>query len=348
MSTTATRISRQITKHELKQRTLLIASLLSLPVIAIVAISVGPASVNLLDVMFQKSITELQVNIITDIRVPRMMMTMVTGAGLAVSGVILQSMFKNPLADPGIVGVSAGSALFAAIGFWINASIGFAFIPYSLSIPLMAFFGAVFSIALLFAIAGESGQLQTNLLVLAGVAINTLATMLLGIIILLVDDSTLRQITFWNLGSYAGIGFTQFAPTLLVVVIGFFFLWRQRRALTLLSLGEKQARTQGIKTEKLKLWSLIATAAIVAVCVCFTGIVGFVGLVVPHICRMLLTSKLSILLPFAAVVGGGLVALADIAARTINMPEELPIGLLTSLLGVPFFIWLIRKQRGIR
>ncbi|MFC3122793.1 FecCD family ABC transporter permease [Agaribacter flavus] len=333
-----------------KHKQMLGIFLVALPVIFFVALNTGAVPVDLFSVLtsIDGSLNQqqgLQSTIIFDIRLPRVLMTMVTGAGLAVSGLVLQSIFRNPLADPGLIGVSSFAALFAALGFLLSAwvLVPSNILPYF--IPTMAFSGAVISVFLLFAIAGRRRQLNTSILILVGVAINAGAMTLLGIITFLVDDSTLRQITFWSMGSYAGTSSTVMMITAIIVCIGLLMLWREKNALMLMAVGEKQARFQGVDTEQVKTRCLVIVAGVVAVCVSFTGIVGFVGLVVPHICRMLASNHLRVLLPLTAMCGAMLVALADMLARTIMIPSELPVGLVTSLIGVPFFVMLIYQEK---
>ena len=339
-------LSQLIGRQGRKTHIYLAAFFAAIPVAVILSLSVGASSIDLLGVLINTEVNrELAWVVLWEIRLPRILMTLVTGAGLAISGVVLQSLCRNPLADPGLIGVSAGAALFAAIGIWLTSLITISSAIAPFLIPIMAFTGAILSIVLLFAIAAGGGKLNNLILILSGVAINAAAITLLGFVTYLVDDDTLRLITFWSYGSYAGIQHVVALLTLAVVVVGALGIWRQRNALMLIALNEQQARVQGINTDKVKYLSLCAVAAIVAVCVSFTGIVGFVGLVVPHICRMLLHSHLRVLLPAAALVGALLVTLSDTIARTVIAPSELPVGLITSLLGIPFFLTLILQEK---
>ena len=291
------------------------------------------------------TLTELEKAIIWDIRFPRMLMTVATGAGLAMCGLVLQALTRNPLADPGIVGVSSFSALFASIAILLSVSIA---IPQWLGmffVPAMAFIGASLSLIMLLVIAGYKQSMNTLVLILTGVALNAGAATLLGLVVYLADEETLRVITFWQLGSYSGINWSQALTALIVVSVAGAYLFRHAKPIMLLQLGEQHARFQGIPVDKLKRTLLILVALVTAICVCFTGIVGFIGLVVPHISRMLVGSKLTILLPSSMLVGASLVTLADVSARLLVVPAELPIGLLTSALGVPFFLGLILREK---
>ncbi|MBO1255368.1 iron ABC transporter permease [Alteromonas sp. 5E99-2] len=291
------------------------------------------------------SLSQLERSVLFDIRGPRVLMTMVTGAGLAMCGLILQAITRNPLADPGIIGVSLFSALFAAIAIFLSASL---ILPNWISpifIPAMAFVGALVSLVLLMAIAGYRQNLNTLVLILTGVALNAGAATLLGLIVYLADDSTLRAITFWQLGSYSGISWYQAISCTIFIAISYVYFLRNAKSIMVLQLGEQQARFQGIRVDSLKRFLLVFVALVTALCVCFTGIVGFVGLVVPHITRMIVGSNLIVLLPSSILVGASLVTLADVLARLVVTPAELPIGLLTSALGVPFFLSLILREK---
>jgi iron complex transport system permease protein len=291
------------------------------------------------------NLSELEKRIITDIRAPRALMTLATGAGLAICGLVLQAMCRNPLADPGLVGVSSGAALFASIAILLSSFYTISATFSLVFVPLMAFAGAGLALVLLLVIASYRNSINTLVLILTGVAINAGAQTLLGLITFIADDNTLRLITFWQMGSYAGIDWNQALAAILIVSSATFLFWRKADAIMLLEIGEQHAQIQGIPVAKLKHTLLIIVALVSAICVCFTGIVGFVGLVVPHICRMLIGNQLKTLLPTVAIAGGILVTLADVMARVVIVPAELPIGLLTSALGVPFFLWLILREK---
>lgn len=293
--------------------------------------------------------TVLALQVLWEIRLPRIGMTLFTGAGLALCGVVLQSLCRNPLADPGLIGVSSGAALFASFGFlfvsvyalpsWLPSIIAQSFIPFLSAI------GASLALFVLLKVASGQGGINTLMLILAGVAINAGAMTLLGFITYVADDATLRQITFWSMGSYAGIDHKKLILTASVLTFAGFFFMRKMHTLMLISTGEKQAKFQGVDVYKVKIQSLLVVAVVVAMCVCFTGIVGFVGLVVPHICRLLMGAHLRILIPASALLGAIMVTVADTLARTMIIPAELPIGLLTSLIGVPFFLFVILREK---
>ena len=209
----------------------------------------------------------------------------------------------------------------------------------------MAFSGAVLALLLLMVIASSKQSINTLVLILTGVALNAGAATLLGLIVYLADDDTLRAITFWQLGSYSGISWAHAFTALGIIGICYGYITKNTRKIMVIQLGEQQAIFQGIPVPQLKRVLLIVVAIVTAICVCFTGIVGFIGLVVPHVTRMLVGANLVILLPSSALVGASLVTLADLCARLWVAPAELPIGLLTSALGVPFFLGLILREK---
>ncbi|MEO3877700.1 FecCD family ABC transporter permease [Rheinheimera fenheensis] len=287
--------------------------------------------------------------VIWDIRLPRVLLTAITGAGLAVCGAVMQGICRNPLADPGLIGVSSGAALFAALVMVFDVG---RFLPTPVQpvlISLAAFVGALLISQLVFRLAHTTLGLNTLLLILAGVAINALVGTLMGLLAFIADDGTLRLITFWSMGSYAGSNWTQVLLVALGVSAPLLLLWRYRTALTLMLGGEQDAQYLGVEVQQIKRLSLFCVALLTAVCVCFTGIVGFVGLVTPHICRLLSGPDLRSLIPLSALAGAILVTAADTLARIVIIPAELPVGLVTSMLGVPFFLYLLLQyRRGAR
>lgn len=327
----------------------LMVSIFLLPVVVIWAATSGAIQVNLFQLLQLNEQTfdaKLQSQVLFDIRLPRVLMTLATGAGLAFCGLILQSLFRNPLAEPGLLGVSSSAAFFAALGFYLLSITTISEHLTLVFIPSMAIIGAILAMLLLFAITAGKNKMNTLILILAGVAISAGSATMLGLITYLADDSTLRLITFWTMGSYSGISWTVSLTTLAVISMSYLYFHIKQNAYMLISVSESQARFQGVNTQRIKVMSLLLIGVVVAFCVSFTGIVGFVGLVVPHICRFLVGHHLKLLLPMSAIVGALLVAAADTVSRIIIIPAELPIGLLTSAIGVPFFIYLIIKSKA--
>jgi iron complex transport system permease protein len=325
--------------------------LISIPVCMIWSLQTGAISIELHELLKQFLFTsmdnssQLQWNVITQIRLPRLLMTFITGMGLAASGVIMQAICRNPLADPGLIGISSGATVFAALTFLLASSwaLPTSFIQYIL--PIMAFTGAILVSVIIFNMAQTERGINTILLILAGVALNAIGGMLLGLLSYLSDDATLRLITFWTMGSYAGSGWSQLFIASFGIALALGAFWFLRLPLTLMLSGESEARHLGVKTTRVKTISLFAVAIATGCAVCFTGIVGFVGLVTPHICRLIVGPDVRRLLPVASLSGGLLVLMADAIARTIIIPAELPVGIITALLGAPFFIYLLMRQK---
>lgn len=277
-------------------------------------------------------------NILIEIRLPRVLFSAVTGAALAVAGVTMQALFRNPLAEPGLVGITAGAALGAVFAIVMTAG-GF------LVIATSAFAGSLGATFLAYAVGsryrGAAG------LLLAGIAINTVAASGIGILTYLASDVQLRDLTFWNLGSLAGADWptlTWLGPWTLVLLV---YLCRQWRVLNALLLGEREAAHLGFALASVRRRLIVAIALLVGPLVAVTGGIGFVGLVVPHVVRMLLGAHHKYLMPASVVAGALTLTLADWLSRVMVSPAELPIGLVTSLVGGPFFFWLLLRGRSM-
>lgn len=301
------------------------------------------------------------------IRAPRLLMGLVAGAALGVSGALIQGLFRNPLADPGLIGVSGGAALGAALAIvlsgpvtaWLAASLGQLTGAEAASLPAWsahglrpspwlimgsAFFGGLLATLLVWRLARTGGQVHVPLLLLVGVAINALAGAGLGLMSHLASDDQLRTITFWLLGSLSGAQWQTTLACGAVVLAVLVMAPSQARALNALALGEAQARLMGVNVPLLQrlcvLWVALAVGAVTAL----IGMVGFVGLLAPHAMRLLAGPDHRVVLPGSAVLGAVLVLLADTMARTAFSPGELPLGVLTGLLGAPLFLLMLRRR----
>lgn len=273
------------------------------------------------------------------VRFPRIVMALAVGAALAVAGALMQAVFGNPLAEPGVVGVSAGAALGAstAIVFGISAGGG--------GVALLAFVGGLLATLLVYAVARAGGRTEVVTLLLTGIAINAFAQAGLAFVLFLADTASREQIVFWQLGSLAGSLWSEVVIVLPVLVIGTILAVMMSHRLDLLSLGERNARHLGVDVEQLRILAIILVALLTGVAVAFAGIIAFVGLVVPHIIRMALGPAHRGLLIASAVGGGALLAIADLLTRTLVLGADLPIGMLTALVGGPFFFGLLYQQR---
>lgn len=284
--------------------------------------------------------------ILGQIRMPRTLLGLAVGAVLALCGVAMQGLFRNPLADPGLIGVSSGAALGAAIAIVGGAAMGGMpelFAPYLLS--LCAFLGGLVVTALVYRLGRRNGQTSVTTMLLAGIALNALAFACIGLFTYLADDATLRTLTFWNLGSLNGASYARLWPLLLVTLAVALWLPRRAQALNALLLGESEARHLGVAVERLKRELVLCTALGVGAAVAAAGMIGFIGLVVPHLVRLLVGPDHRVLLPASALAGASLLLLADLFARLILSPAELPIGIVTALIGAPFFLYLLLRGR---
>ena len=287
--------------------------------------------------------------IIYDIRLPRVLLGALIGASLAVSGAVMQGLFRNPLADPGLIGISAGSSLGAVAIIVLG---GTALAPLtalfgSFALPLAAFCGGLAATMVLYHISTRHGRTSVATMLLAGIALAAMAMAFTGILIFVADDRQLRDLTFWSLGSLAGATWQKVgmvAPVILVALSAAPFL---ARGLNALSLGEATASHLGIPVQRLKYAAIVAVAAATGTSVAVSGGIAFVGIVVPHLLRLLIGPDNRYLLPASALLGASLLLLADAVSRTIVAPAELPIGIVTAAAGGPFFLWILLRKRGI-
>jgi len=282
--------------------------------------------------------------IIQQIRLPRTLLGLCVGAVLALCGAAMQGLFRNPLADPSLIGVSSGAALgaaFAIVGSVMLGGIPQILAPYFLS--LCAFIGGLLVTALVYRLGRRGGQTQVATMLLAGIALTALAGALIGLLTYLADDATLRSLTFWNLGSLNGASYPRLWPLLLITVVVLLWLPRRAKALNALLLGESEARHLGFAVERLKRELVLCTALGVGAAVAAAGLIGFIGLVVPHLVRLVAGPEHRVLLPACALAGASLLLLADCLARLALAPAELPIGIVTALIGAPFFIGLLLR-----
>lgn len=284
--------------------------------------------------------------ILEQIRMPRTLLGLAVGMVLALCGVAMQGLFRNPLADPGLVGVSSGAALGAALAIVGGSALGGWpewLSPYLLS--AFAFAGGLLVTALVYRLGRRDGQTSVATMLLAGIALTALAGAAIGLFTYLADDATLRTLTFWNLGSLNGASYVRLWPLLLATLAVALWLPRRARALNALLLGESEARHLGFDVERLKRELVFCTALGVGAAVAAAGMIGFIGLVVPHLMRLLVGPDHRLLLPASALAGASLLLLADLAARLVLAPAELPIGIVTALIGAPFFLYLLVRGR---
>lgn len=275
------------------------------------------------------------------IRFPRVVLGILVGVCLGCAGAAMQGVFGNPLAEPSVVGVSAGSAL-GAVGAIVLGLTTFG----TWSVTAFAFLGGLVTTLAVYLLSRSGGRTEVVTLILTGIAVNALAGAAIGMLTFVADDAELRSITFWNLGSLGGANWDVIAALTPFAVLGLLALPCYARALDLLALGERGARHLGVDTERVRLGVVVLTALLVGAAVAAAGVVGFVGLVAPHLIRLVAGPRHALLLPASALLGAILTVGADLAARTVALPAEVPLGVLTSLLGAPFFLWLLRRTRA--
>lgn len=331
------------------------------------SLSTGAVSINAVDipVIFFNAIQSIwnvennsddfQRTVVLELRSPRVLLGLIVGAVLGVAGASFQALFRNPLADPSIIGVSAGAAT-GAIAFivlghqWLNQNEGsllnadYFSISTVIGLPLMAMLGALLAAKLLFILSGNTNQIAT--LLLAGIAVNALFNALNGVLIFFSDEQELRELTFWSLGSLGRANIYLITPALVVAALVFVLNYRLAKALNAFSMGEAQAFYLGHDVDRVKRNILLANTAAVGAVVALSGVIGFIGLVVPHISRMLFGANNQLVIPASAILGAILVLTADVLSRTIVLPAEMPLGVITGLIGAPFFIYLLTTVKN--
>lgn len=278
--------------------------------------------------------------ILFKIRLPRVILAGLNGFSLALGGVVFQSILRNPLADPFILGVSSGAALGAVLGIVFGFGM-------ALGVPMTAFAGALVTVYLVLTIGRRKMGMESSTILLAGVIINAFFTAIIMFFIATVVDDRLHTMLFWLYGDLSQSRFSQSVIVAPVLLSGFVILYGFSRHLNLITAGEEAALQMGVDVEKAKLVCLLVVSLIIGIVVSFSGLIGFVGLIVPHIARMILGSDHRLLMPVAALGGAVFLIVADTAARTVISPSELPVGVITAFIGAPFFIYLL-KTRGSR
>ncbi|MDF1790768.1 MAG: iron ABC transporter permease [Thalassobaculaceae bacterium] len=281
------------------------------------------------------------------IRVPRVAAGCLVGASLAMAGATMQGIFRNPLADPALIGVSSGAALAAVAVIVVGGGLLGTLPPETraFALPVAALFGGLAATAIVYRLGSVGGQTMAATTLLAGVAISAIAQAGIGFLIFLSDEQQLRDLSFWTLGSVAGLNWPLLLPAAVLMVVPILVLPRLAGALNAMLLGERESFHMGHDPQRVKRLAIGLTAVAVGGAVSVSGVIGFVGLVVPHIVRLLAGPDHRWLLPGTALLGASLFLMADLLARMIVLPSELPIGVVTALVGGPFFIWLLVKRK---
>ncbi|TCP60927.1 iron complex transport system permease protein [Rhodovulum bhavnagarense] len=330
-----------------------LALAIALAVVSIFSLTVGASGVSLWavlgDLAAGREIALADRVVLFEIRLPRLAMGALVGASLAVSGAVMQGLFRNPLADPGLVGVSAGAGLGAitaiVLGGLLPAGLAAALGYYA--VPVAAFAGGWASTLVLYAISTRRGRTSVATMLLAGIALGALAGALSGVLVYMADDAQLRDLTFWGLGSLAGATWAKLAAAAPLMILALACAPMLARGLNGLALGEAAANHIGIPVQRLKAVAILTVAGATGAAVAVSGGIGFVGIVVPHLLRLATGPDHRFLLVNAALLGAALLILADVIARVVIAPAELPIGIVTATLGGPFFLWILLRKRGV-
>ncbi len=289
------------------------------------------------------NLSKIEYEIFFNIRLPRVILALFVGSALGIAGATLQGLFRNPLADPGLIGVSAGAALGAVFAIVIIDDLLDVLFLGTFFLPLSSITGSFFTIFLLYFFTRGFGYEGITYMLLIGIALNALSTVGIGILTYVSSDSELRGLTFWMMGSFGSASWKIVIPSVFLIFFSILWLIPFSRKLDIIQLGEIEASRLGIDTKKLKLNVILSCAFMIGASVSISGMIGFVGLVVPHLVRLMGGVSHSYLLLGSTCLGGGLMVLADLLSRILIKPAELPVGLVTSAIGSPFFLWLILK-----
>jgi iron complex transport system permease protein len=315
--------------------------------LCLISLSVGSVHINLINVLNSltnaftgtDSLSSQEELILFSVRLPRIIFAGIVGASLSIGGVVFQAMLRNPLADPYVLGISGGSALGAIAGIIIGAS------SFYLGIPLLAFCGALVTVFLVFVVAGGTrGPLLDNSLLLSGVVVNAFFSAAILFFLSIVNSLELHSITFWLMGDLSRASIKEISLSAICLFTGFLIIYAQARKLNLIVQGEETALHLGVNIERTKQLLLIVTSLITAVAVSMAGIIGFIGIMVPHMMRLVFGSDHRLLLPTSALFGASFVVIADTLARLVLAPAELPVGVITALCGAPYFIFLLKRK----
>ncbi|MGW0781498.1 FecCD family ABC transporter permease [Streptomyces sp. NPDC002913] len=287
-----------------------------------------------------QSLDRVAESVLWNVRLPRVVLALLVGASLGCAGALMQGVFGNPLAEPGVIGISSG----AAVGAVASIALGLNFFG-NWTITVCAFVSGLFTVLLVYVLSRSGGRTEVVTLILTGIAVNAFAGALIGLFIFFADNAQITQITFWQLGSLSQATWPKVLAVLPCAMLGLLVAPFYAKKLDLLALGERPARHLGVDVERLRIVLVLVVALLTAAAVAVAGIISFVGLLVPHLLRMANGPGHRFLVPGSAL-GGALVLVAgDLAARTVAVPAELPLGVLTALFGSPFFFWLLRRTR---
>lgn len=318
----------------------------------LIAIASGAVSISLADMAGSikhlikgEAPANIHQGVFLQLRLPRVLLCAITGAILSVSGVLMQGLFRNPIVEPGLVGTSAGAAFGASVVYVLSANFSPELKAFAGTwlIPVFAFIGGLTATFIVYALAKNAKRVSILSLLLTGIAVNAVGLSGTGFMSYITRDPQARSITFWNLGTFTGASWIQVIITAIVATIIFIISFRYSKKLNTLLLGEEEAAYLGVDVTKLKIQVMVLNTAMVAVATAFVGVISFVGLIVPHIMRLVIGSDNKKLLPTSIISGSILLVWADMGARLLLAPAEIPVGIITSLVGAPVFIILLKR-----
>ena len=336
----------------------LLTSLVLLLILSFISITFGPVQITLnqiIDILLHKlgfhstnqSFTAIHQTVLLDIRLPRVIMAILVGLGLGTSGAILQGLFRNPLVDPGFIGVSSGAAIGAMISIMFGSTIYY-FMPKILvpfTLPTLAMIGSFITTTIVYKMSKVAGKTNIMAMLLSGIAVNAFAGAIIGLFVSLSSDAELRSFTFWTLGGLDMADWDVLIITCIFIFIPFIAIYKSQYQMDIFMLGDSESEHLGLNVERLKKKIILIASITVGVSVAFCGMIGFIGLVTPHLVRLFIGPNHKYLIPGSGILGALILTLSDLICKTIISPAQLPIGVVTSTIGAPFFIWLILSQK---
>lgn len=347
-----TEITLKSGRQDFRVTAVLVTAAICLAVVLVACLSIGPTPIDFVEVLnillgAEPEIQTANQNIVVMLRGPRIAVAVIVGAALAVSGAAFQGFFRNPLADPTIIGVSAGAATaavaFIVLGHYLTSN-GIA-LNREFGLPISAVFGAIITVLLISKLARKNGDTHIGMLLLAGIALSGLFSAATGFLVFISDDQQLRELMFWTLGATSRADWNKLLLSAPFLLASTYLLTRQGEVINALTLGEASARHLGFDVQRAKTLIVLLTGCAIGISVALTGVLGFLGLIVPHLARQLIGADNRYVLRLSAFIGAIVLLLADVVARNAVAPAELPVGIVCALIGSPFFLFLLMHRR---
>ena len=326
-------------------------------IIGLVSITFGPVKISIFEIwkiicqkfgfFSNESVSEIHKSVLLNIRLPRILLAILVGLGLGTSGAILQGLFRNPLVDPGFIGVSSGAAVGAILAIFFSSFIQLYFwnflTPFIL--PILAITGSFLTTILIYKMSKVSNKTNVMAMLLSGIAVNAISGSVISLFVSISSDAQLRSFTFWTLGGLDNADWLVVTLTTFFIGTSFFLIYQMKNELDIFMLGDAEAHHLGLNVESLKKKIIIFASIMVGISVSFCGMIGFVGLVTPHLVRLFIGPNHKYLIPGSALLGAIILTISDLIAKSVIAPAQLPLGVITALIGAPFFVWLIINQK---